>query len=198
MAIPTCFLSPAYFSIPLISRKASGRKKPLLEQLKWEGALCHDGTYILGMQGATPSVPLRPRAAHLQLWQRRCRTARVRESSRKGEELCQPEAREMLHRTRQGWKDSHPAGGAAVAAAAQLERDAGRGAVARLMETGLCAALALHSPALSQDCSLSSAPVICWIQSLRAVQEQKLCSMTLQKVVPGGRGPSSHYPHKTK
>lgn len=77
------------------------------------------------------------------------------------------------------------------------ERDAERGAAARLMEISLSAALLVQSPTLFQNCSLSSAPIICWMQSWRAMQEQKLCSMTLQKVVPGGKGLSSHYPHKT-
>lgn len=70
------------------------------------------------------------------------------------------------------------------------------GVVARLMEISLRAALLMYSLTLSQNCSCSSIPIICWIQSWRAMKEQKLCSMTLQKMIPGGKGLSSHYPHK--
>lgn len=180
----TVSLSLMYFSILLISWKVNGRKKPLLEQLKCEDVLCHDGMYILGMQGATPSVQLR------QLLQWCCRTAQVNESSRRGKELWDAA---QSTTALQGFT---PCSCAAVAAATQ-ERDAEHGAAARLMEISLSAALLVQSPTLSQNCSLSSAPIICWMQSWRAMQEQKLCSMTLQKVVPGGKGLSSHYPHKT-
>lgn len=137
MALTSMFaLSPIYFFNSSYRLQGEWEKETILAaQVE---ARCTLSLWHAGLMHAEAicNVHLRPRASHLQLLQWCCRTAGVKESSRKGKELCLSESTEhnraaTIHTMLkvQLWQQPH-----------NLE-----GTPRVVMEMSLCAALLMYS-----------------------------------------------------